>query len=197
MKKKKVMFLLALAGVLALSVPVMSIIPCSMVCAAESGGIPALSQNIFSEGNFSVPNDASLASSGNLYLGITALDNAQYVTECQGAYYPIMYESEEFEGELYSATYTKYEAMSYADAVSQSMQVPAGTSFYFDANPASIATLAEYNEASKNIYLIVIKDGAPVGKVAFSDLNSVMGAVAGVGTGSTGGTGSGSIMQDS
>ena len=93
MKRKEVLCMLVLAGVFGFSAPAMSFIPQMVVCAAETDGIPRLAQNIFSEGNFNMPNDASLASAGNLYLGITALDNAGYVTECQGQYYPTMYDA--------------------------------------------------------------------------------------------------------
>lgn len=195
MKKKEVFSLLVLAGVLAFSAPVMSFMPQSVVCAAEADSIPRLGQNIFSEGNFNIPNDASLSSAGNLYLGITAFDNAKYVTECQGQYYATKYESEEYDGEIYASTYTEYTPMSFADAVSQASPVPSGTSFYFDANPSSIGTLNEYNEASKNIYLIVLQGDAPVGKVSFSELNSVIGINSGAGS-ATGEEASG-IMKDS
>ena len=193
MKRKEVLCMLVLAGVFGFSAPAMSFMPQMVVCAAETDGIPRLAQNIFSEGNFNMPNDASLASAGNLYLGITALDNAGYVTECQGQYYPTMYESEEYDGEVYASTYTEYNTpMSFADAVSQASAVPAGTSFYFDANPSSIGTLSEYNEASKNIYLIVLQGGAPVGKVPFAELNSVIG----VNTGAGGGGNTSGIMKE-
>lgn len=194
MKKKEVLGLLVLSGVLTFSVPFMPFIPQSVVCAAEEDGIPRLSQNIFSEGNFIIPNDASLSSAGNLYLGITALDNVKYVTECEGQYYSTMYESEEYDGEVYASTYTEYVPMSFADAVSQASPVPSGTSFYLDANPSSIGTLSEYEEASKNIYLIVLQGDIPIGKVPFSELNSVIGVNFGVGV--TGDEASG-IMKDS
>ena len=74
MKRKEVLCMLVLAGVFGFSAPAMSFMPQMVVCAAETDGIPRLAQNIFSEGNFNMPNDASLASAGNLYLGITALD---------------------------------------------------------------------------------------------------------------------------
>ena len=194
MKRKEVLSLLVLSGVLAFSAPVMSFMPQLVVCAAEADGIPRLGQNIFSEGNFNIPNDASLSSAGNLYLGITALDNAKYVTECQGQYYPTKYESEEYDGEIYASTYTEYTPMLLADAVSQASPVPVGTSFYFDANPSSIGTLNEYNEASKNIYLIVLQGDTPVGKVPFSELNSVIGVNSGAGSAADGNTSG--IMKD-
>lgn len=195
MKRKEVLSLLVLSGVLAFAAPVMPFMPQSVVC-AEEDGIPRLSQNIFSEGNFIIPNDASLSSAGNLYLGITALDNVKYVTECEGQYYSTMYESEEYDGEVYASTYTEYTPMSFADAVSQASPVPGGTSFYLDANPSSIDTLSEYDEASKNIYLIVLQGDVPIGKVPFSELNSVIGVNSGVGTGVTGDEAS-DIMKDS
>lgn len=186
MKRKEVLRLLILAGVLVFSAPVMPYISHSTVYAAEVDGISDFSQTIFSEGSFNIPNDASLSYAGNLYLGITSLDNVKYVTECQGQYYPTKYESEEYEGETYASTYTEYSPMSFAEAVNQASNVPVGTSFYFDANPSNISTLNEYNEAAKNIYLIVLQGDAPIEKVPFSALNSVIGINSGVGTGTEG-----------